>query len=225
MTAHIPRPKTVSLPAWRVPSQQHAASAASSPRGRTQAPPRWRVQGRAKRQQGRGGWAVKKGGDHRRTQTGHRGGSGGRSRQDTSAEAHRSGQRHQSPQGHKQLQTPLARAGEAGTGQGDRAAGSGDGCGWTADTLSRGWESASNTHAKLRTKHTEKQTHTQQWIQPNRQNTGGRLGQCWLPACLWRTRAYIQALPEGLPRRAVRGARSARGWAGSSAKMLPQRSA
>lgn len=40
---------------------QHAASAGSSPGGGTQAPPRWRVQGRAERRQGRGGWAVKKG--------------------------------------------------------------------------------------------------------------------------------------------------------------------
>lgn len=72
-----------------------------------------------------------------------------------------------------------AQAGEAGTGQGDRAARSGDGCAWTADALSQGRERVSNTHAKRRAKHREEQTHLHTTVGPTKQtqkNQGVDLG-------------------------------------------------
>lgn len=90
----------------------------------------------------------------------------------------------QSSRRHGPFQTRLARTGEAGigqgTGQGDRAVRSGDG----ADALSQERESVSNTHAKLRTKHTEEQTHTIMDPVEQTERPGDRFGQRWLPACL-----------------------------------------
>lgn len=57
MTAHFPRPKTVSLSAWRAHSQHSMPGRASAPRGESREPPRWRVRGG--RQQG---WGVQSGG-------------------------------------------------------------------------------------------------------------------------------------------------------------------
>lgn len=83
-----------------------------------------------------------------------------------------------------------ARAGEAGsgqgTGQGESAVRSGDGCAWAADTLSQRCERGSDTHARSRTKRTGEQTHrhTQQWAQPDRHRE--TRGSIWaaLVACL-----------------------------------------
>lgn len=67
MTAHFPRPKTVSLSAWRTHSQHSMPGRASAPRGEPREPPRWRVRGR--RQQG---WGCRAGDDHTRAQVGCR---------------------------------------------------------------------------------------------------------------------------------------------------------
>lgn len=63
---------------------------------------------------------------------------------------------------------------DAGTGQGPGRGGtgparSGDGYAWTADALSQGRENASNTHAELRTKHTEGQTRVHSTGDPTEQ--------------------------------------------------------
>lgn len=57
MTAHFPRPKTVSLSAWRTHSQRSMPGRASAPRGESREPPRWRVRGRRRQ-----GWGVQSGG-------------------------------------------------------------------------------------------------------------------------------------------------------------------
>lgn len=188
---------------------------------------------RAERRGGRAGVGGRERGGHKGTQRGHRahphvsrGGGRGQQRATDADSATRSSRRH------GPWQTPLARAGGAGagqsTGQADRAMRSGDG----ADALSQERGSVSNTHAKLRTKHTEEQTHTTMDPVGQTEKPGGRLGQRWLPACLQRTksdtfersRRGCEEGPVSRSRGESEGGEHPGRWAGSSARMLLPRS-
>lgn len=188
---------------------------------------------RAERRGGRAGVGGRERGGHKGTQRGHRahphvsrGGGRGQQRATDADSATRSSRRH------GPWQTPLARAGGAGagqsTGQADRAMRSGDG----ADALSQERGSVSNTHAKLRTKHTEEQTHTTMDPVGQMEKPGGRLGQRWLPACLQRTksdtfersRRGCEEGPVSRSRGESEGGEHPGRWAGSSARMLLPRS-